>query len=167
MHGNVFATATARKLSNAGAASQANKTLAAGAICVSCIATAGLVVITSENSQTNQQINSVIPHQRDGTYFWYWVLKGLGAEISAGGSGGSVLSNLSKGRFEMLRVLYPPQVLITAYQAAVRPLFETILANTHQSRTLATLRDTLLPKLLSGELSVGKAVFVENMESNP
>jgi type I restriction enzyme S subunit len=37
------------------------------------------------------------------------------------------------------------------------PFFETILANTHQSRTLATLRDTLLPKLLSGELPVPDA----------
>lgn len=33
------------------------------------------------------------------------------------------------------------------------------MANLHQSRTLASLRDTLLPKLLSGELSVGNEVL--------
>jgi type I restriction enzyme S subunit len=38
----------------------------------------------------------------------------------------------------------------------VRPLFERWISNLNQSRTLATLRDTLLPKLLSGELSVGE-----------
>jgi type I restriction enzyme S subunit len=117
-----------------------------------------LVVITSEDSQTNQQINSVVPHQKDETYFWYWVMTGLGAEIASSGSGGSVLVNLSKGRFETLQVIKPPHALIRAYHNAVRPLFETILANTHQSRTLATLRDTLLPKLLSGELSLAGAV---------
>jgi len=37
------------------------------------------------------------------------------------------------------------------------PLIDRIVANLHQSRTLATLRDTLLPKLLSGELSVRHA----------
>jgi type I restriction enzyme S subunit len=55
MHGNVFAASTARKLSIAGANSQANKTLPPGSICVSCIATAGLVVMTCQKSQTNQQ----------------------------------------------------------------------------------------------------------------
>ena len=154
MHGNVFGAATARKLSHAGANSQANKTLPPGSLCVSCIATPGLVVITSEDSQTNQQINSVVPHQKEETYFWYWVMTGLGAEIASSGSGGSVLVNLSKGRFETLQVIRPPHALIRAYHTTVRPLFEAILANTHQSRTLATLRDTLLPKLLSGELSV-------------
>jgi len=154
MHGNVFGAATARKLSHAGANSQRNKTLPPGSVCVSCIATPGLVVITSEDSQTNQQINSVVPHQSDETYFWYWVMLGLGAEIASNGSGGSVLTNLSKGRFEMLQVIKPPNALIRAYHLAVRPLFEALLANTHQSRTLATLRDTLLPKLLSGEIAI-------------
>ena len=157
MHGNVFGAATARKLSHSGANSQANKTLPPGSLCVSCIATPGLVVITSEDSQTNQQINSVVPHQKEETYFWYWVMVSLRAEIASSGSGGSVLVNLSKGRFETLQVIKPPHALIRVYHTTVRPLFEAILANTHQSRTLATLRDTLLPKLLSGELNVNGA----------
>lgn len=162
MHGNVFAAATARKLSHAGANSQANKTLPPGSLCVSCIATPGLVVITSEDSQTNQQINSVVPHQKEETYFWYWVMTRLGAEIASSGSGGSVLVNLSKGRFETLQIIKPPHALIRAYHTTVRPLFEAILANTHQSRTLATLRDTLLPKLLSGKLRVSVALLAED-----
>ena len=167
MHGNVFGAATARKLSHAGANSQANKTLPPGSLCVSCIATPGLVVITSENSQTNQQINSVVPHQKEETYFWYWVMTSLRAEIASSGSGGSVLVNLSKGRFETLHVIKPPHTLIRAYHNAVRPLFEAILANTHQSRTLATLRDTLLPKLLSGELSVAAATGNRDLQVQP
>jgi len=152
MHGNVFGASTARRLSHAGANSQANKTLPPGSVCVSCIATPGLVVITSEPSQTNQQINSVVPYQTGETYFWYWVMTGLGAEIASSGSGGSVLTNLSKGRFETLQVIKPPHALISTFHSAIRPLFENILANSHESRDLATLRDTLLPKLLSGEV---------------
>ena len=41
-----------------------------------------------------------------------------------------------------------------AFDRSVTPLFDRIQANSNESRTLATLRDTLLPKLLSGELSV-------------
>jgi type I restriction enzyme S subunit len=154
MHGNVFAAATARKLSHAGANSQANKTLPAGSLCVSCIATPGLVIITSEPSQTNQQINSIVPHQTEETYFWYWALVDLGAEIAASGSGGSVLANLNKSRFETLRVVKPPHALICDYNRRVRPIFEAILANSLQSRTLSAVRDTLLPKLLSGQVIV-------------
>lgn len=45
---------------------------------------------------------------------------------------------------------------MVAFTAKVAPLYAQIIANLHQSRTLATLRDTLLPKLLSGELSVAE-----------
>ena len=46
-----------------------------------------------------------------------------------------------------------PQIL-EAFHRTCAPVFEQAEANRTQSRTLATLRDTLLPKLLSGELSV-------------
>ena len=154
MHGNVFAVSTARKLSGAGASSQMNKTVTAGSICVSCIATPGLVTITCEQSQTNQQINSVVPRESNETYFWYWVMRGLGAEIASGGSGGSVLTNLSKKRFERIRVLKPPHRTIEAYHLAAQPLFERILKNVQEIGTLSALRDTLLPKLLNGDLRV-------------
>jgi len=57
-----------------------------------------------------------------------------------------------------IRIVLPPKELMAAFTAKVEPLYAQITANFHQSRTLATLRDTLLPKLLSGELSVGEIV---------
>ena len=51
-----------------------------------------------------------------------------------------------------------PDLRVTeAFDRAVSPFFARIQANSQESRTLATLRDTLLPKLLSGELSVERA----------
>jgi type I restriction enzyme S subunit len=165
MHGKIFATKVQRKLSLAGASSQNSKMLPAGAICVSCIATPGLVVITSERSQTNQQVNSIAPSNVRETYFWYWIFRGLGDDIRAGGSGGSVLTNLSTGRFSELPVLAPPADLRVSYHALVTPLFDRILGNEKESTTLAALRDALLPKLLSGEIRVKDAetVVAENV----
>src|SRR5690606_23856424 len=60
MHGKVFSNRTDRSLSVNGVKTQKNKTLPINSICVSCIGTAGLVVITTQLLQTNQQINSVI-----------------------------------------------------------------------------------------------------------
>jgi len=43
------------------------------------------------------------------------------------------------------------------FQRIVAPMLASVVANVHQSRTLAALRDTLLPKLVSGELRVPDA----------
>ena len=55
---------------------------------------------------------------------------------------------------ESYRIPIPPASLLEAFEKTVSPLVERIAAQGEESRTLATLRDTLLPKLLSGELSV-------------
>ena len=152
MHGKIFSVTTQKNLSQVGAATQPNKTLPPYTICVSCIATPGLVIITSKEAQTNQQINSVVPNNQSETVFWYWVFRHLADEIRASGSGGSVLSNLSTSRFSRLNVLAPPKELIRLYSIKCQALFESILCNEKETLTLATLRDTLLPKLISGEI---------------
>jgi type I restriction enzyme S subunit len=54
-------------------------------------------------------------------------------------------------------VALPPKQLATDFTEKIRPLVERIIANIHESRALAALRDALLPKLLSGELRVPAA----------
>jgi type I restriction enzyme S subunit len=56
--------------------------------------------------------------------------------------------------FMAMQVVAPPGPLIKAFTNLVRPMFDTIHSNLRESRDLATLRDTLLPKLLSGEITV-------------
>ncbi len=53
-----------------------------------------------------------------------------------------------------MKAVIPPPPMIQAFTAVAKPMFDRINRNTEQSLTLATLRDTLLPKLLSGELSL-------------
>lgn len=51
-------------------------------------------------------------------------------------------------------LVLPPVPLAAEFSQFVRPSIERIIASIHESRTLAALRDTLLPKLISGELRV-------------
>ena len=51
-------------------------------------------------------------------------------------------------------VALPPEALAAEFSELIQPLIGRIIANIHESRTLAALRDALLPKLLSGELRV-------------
>ncbi|MEH8261124.1 restriction endonuclease subunit S [Aeromonas veronii] len=157
MHGYLAVTSTARSLSRKGADSQPKKYLPAGSICVSCIATPGLVVQVTESSHTNQQINSVIPHLGWGRSFPLFLLRRIGDKVRAGGSGGSVFHNLSKSSFEKIPELLPTNNLAQQYCQIVDPLVEKIIDNQRQAQTLATLRDTLLPRLISGQLRLPEA----------
>ena len=71
MHGSVYTTSTERFLSEKGVATQANKTLPENSICVSCIASVGLVCLTAEPSQTNQQINSIVCKKNISPFYIY------------------------------------------------------------------------------------------------
>lgn len=76
------------------------------------------------------------------------------------GAHGSVFDTITTRTFETTEVLLPPPNVLKAFDEQVLPIFLQIRANLHQSRTLAALRDTLLPKLLSGEL---RAADIHNL----
>jgi type I restriction enzyme S subunit len=69
-------------------------------------------------------------------------------------STGTKMPRTNWGDISSFKVALPPKPLAAAFTKQIEPMVERITANLHQSRTLATLRDTLLPQLLSGELSV-------------
>ncbi len=68
------------------------------------------------------------------------------------GGHGSIFDTITTSTFEATDVLLAPKEVLLAFDKQVTPMFQQVHANLHQSRTLATLRDTVLPKLLSGEL---------------
>lgn len=157
MHNNVWITETTDNLSFEGAKSQHKKEIPPYSICVSCIATVGKVIITSSQSHTNQQINSVIPKHRSLIYYLYFSFSGMGKELEDLASGGSATLNLNTGNFSKIEIISPPTELLNEYHETIKNLFCKILNNEHQSKSLITLRDTLLPKLLSGQLRIPDA----------
>jgi type I restriction enzyme S subunit len=64
------------------------------------------------------------------------------------------MGHIQRSHLTAAKVLVPQRPLLDAMTGIVSQLIDQIDANKQQSRTLTTLRDTLLPKLLSGELSV-------------
>jgi type I restriction enzyme, S subunit len=71
---------------------------------------------------------------------------------------GSAIPSTSRDDFYGIPVIVPPPKIQAAFGEIVGGWYANAFANLHQSRTLASLRDTLLPKLLSGELSVAEAL---------
>lgn len=154
MHGKTFVFETEDSLTEEGLKSQSNKTLPQRSICVSCIATVGLVIMNATTAQTNQQINSIIPLRDAYRYFLYLKMRTMKDELLAMASGGTATDNLNTGDFSKIDIVLPPENLLKEFDITVYPLFEKIFTNQTQIRTLTQLRDTLLPKLISGEVRV-------------
>lgn len=154
MHNELYIVKTEDKLSKEGANFQKNKFIPKNSICVSCIATVGLVSITSEDSQTNQQINSIIPDDDNYIEYLYFSLINMKNDLLAIGSGGSATLNINTGIFSNIEIMHPANKLLEIFHSTARPIFEKILSNSIQIQTLSNIRNTLLPKLMRGEIRV-------------
>ena len=88
--------------------------------------------------------------------YTYFKLRSLMDEIKQFNNEGTVFGSISKGDFETLSITIPPKELIDKFQNEVKPLDDKVIANVIQIRTLEKLRDTLLPKLMSGEIRISE-----------
>lgn len=67
---------------------------------------------------------------------------------------GAVQPKISQANLRSIRVVLPPFELLKAYDESIQPMFSAIRNNTNENERLSSLRDTLLPKLMSGEIDV-------------
>ena len=70
---------------------------------------------------------------------------------------GTTVIHLGKRDLDTIRLLHPSQEVLDAFGKTGEPLLEKAVANSREARTLVALRDTLLPKLISGEIRVPDA----------
>lgn len=163
MHKDVFALNTERYISETGIEKLGKKIIAKNSLAISCIATPGLVSITSSDTLTNQQINSLTPNKNE-LYYLYFYLKGMRNYIRDLGSGGSATLNLNKTQFAKIKLVKPISELLLKYDKLVRSNFEIILNFQKENNYLTQLRDTLLPKLMSGEIEIPDDIEVNEDE---
>ena len=154
MRGSVFTLETERYLSIKGADSQKSKFLPPLTVCVSCIATPGLVALTSAESQTNQQINSIICKKEISPFFAYFIAKEKTDEIIKKGMGGTATLNLNTSDFSNLKLILPNTSIISRFHVSIHLLFRKILLNSKGILKLTEIRDSLLPKLMTGKIRV-------------
>lgn len=152
---SVFIIETNRRLSESGQFSVKNNKIIKNSICVTCIGSQmGKTVIAPFDSYTNQQINSVILHSSFTKSYLFTNLRNRREEIFAQGSSGSTMPILNKSSFEKLSVLSPNDESLKKFDVVVSSYLDGILQRSIQNKELTKLRDTLLPKLISGELQI-------------
>ena len=80
------------------------------------------------------------------------------AEIEDFGEGSTGQTELSRGKLAGLKLVVPAAPVLAAFDKSIIPLRLRSSENLKQAQTLATLRDTLLPRLISGQLRLPEAL---------
>jgi type I restriction enzyme S subunit len=143
------------KISEEGLANSSCKLWPAGTILFALYAspTVGRFGVLTKPGTANQAAAALIAKPAYGVPFLMGLLYEARAELQRVAVG-AAQQNINQGVLKSHVVVAPPPALAKAYSEKVAPWFQQRIQLAEQSRTLATLRDTLLPKLLSGELRV-------------
>ena len=120
---------------------------------ISARGTVGKYCILSEPMTFSQSNYGIKPKYKD-CYFFTYLLTNYSIEELLTAAYGSVFDTITTDTFKGHLIALPKSTFIEEFETTVKPYFLKILNNQTQIRTLSTLRDTLLPKLMSGEVRV-------------
>lgn len=148
----LYISNTIRTLSEKGANLQVKKYIPEDSICVTCIATVGLVGITTKDSQTNQQINSIVCQNKNNLYYLVNAIKDY-FKYSSGAKTGNVFDNMNKEDFSSIKLLYPTDNVLNKYNNKMTHVYDSIKRKILENEELTKLRDELLPLLMNGQVS--------------
>jgi type I restriction enzyme S subunit len=97
---------------------------------------------------------SSVRHKSDAYSFTYYMMKNLEPVFNGFEGEGTVFGSINKSNFESIEIIVPSNEIIYEFETVVNPLDDKILENTKQIESLTQTRDTLLPKLMSGNIEV-------------
>jgi len=86
--------------------------------------------------------------------YTYFKMMSLMNEIKQFNNSGTVFGSINKTDFQEMDIVIPPTELVMKFQKEVKPLDDKVIQNTFQIKTLENMRDTLLPKLMSGDVKI-------------
>ncbi|WP_193258116.1 restriction endonuclease subunit S [Vibrio navarrensis] len=148
---NVFVLDTEKKVTEAGVANSSTKVLRVGTTIISARGTVGKCALVATPMAMNQSCYGVVGAEGVHDYFVYYLLRQSVKQLQQR-SHGSVFSTITRDTFSSLKLATGNVSLTQLFGNTISPWFEKILANNQQQSSLERLRDTLLPKLISGEL---------------
>lgn len=144
---------TDRKITNAGVKKISSGQLPIGTVLLSSRAPIGYLALTTIPVSINQGFIAMVCNKRlPNTYVLQWATSKLD-DIKQRGSG-TTFAEISKSTFRPIQVLVPNKDSLQKYDEIVSSYYKQISINVQETQTLSALRDTLLPKLLSGEIEV-------------
>ena len=125
----------------------------AGTVLFSSRAPIGYIAIAKNDVTTNQGFKSIVPNKQIGTAYVYFLLKSLTPTIE-GMASGSTFKEISGAGMKSVPTVIPDSDTLQLFNEFCNPLFEQQKILEEENKHLSSIRDALLPKLMSGELDV-------------
>ena len=147
---------TDRKITEAGLKKISSGLLPVGTVLLSSRAPVGYLALTTEPTAINQGYIGLKPKSGISNYFLlHWCESNLD-EIKNRASG-TTFAEISKAAFRPIPAIQPSDFMMQKFHELMAPIYERVLSSSKEMDTLAELRDTLLPKLISGDLRIPDA----------
>ena len=144
---------TERRITDAGLSKIGSGLLPPGTVLLSSRAPIGYLAVAETPVAINQGFIGILPRDEMSNLFMlYWSEASHDEIINY--ANGSTFLEISKSNFRQLPVVVPDEAAMKKFDGLARPLYNRIVSNERQARSLAALRDVLLPKLISGEIWV-------------
>ena len=140
-------------ISELGLKNSSTRILPPGTVLFSSRAPIGYIAIAKGEVTTNQGFKSIIPNSNVGKAFVYYFLKDNLVNIENMASG-STFKEVSGATMKSVKAFIPKDEWLLQFQSLCEPIFKHQEKLEQENRILSKLRDSLLPKLMSGELSI-------------
>ncbi|MGF7089401.1 type I restriction enzyme S subunit [Kroppenstedtia sanguinis] len=144
---------TSRKITKLGLEKSSAKLLPIGTVLMTSRATIGYSSIAMKEISTNQGFINIICDKDLSNYHLMFWIKYYKEDVE-GRANGSTFLEISKKAFKEIKVIVPPIKVQEEYNEIIKGIVEKVYSHQLETQTLQSLRDTLLPKLMSGEIRV-------------
>lgn len=146
---------TERKITDAGLKKISSGLLPKDTVLMSSRAPVGYLALSKIEVAINQGYIAILPNMKySAEYLIQWCEANM-AEIK-GRASGTTFQEISKKNFREIRFVCPDDKVVVSYTKTVKTLYDEITSKAKENQSLINLRDTLLPKLMSGEISLNK-----------
>lgn len=150
---DVFITETDLLITDKGLKKSSAKLLPVGTTIISARGTVGKLGIVHKPMAMNQSCYGVVGTDVYGPYFNYYNLNSA-VQTLMNNTHGAVFDTITRKTFDTYSWAFPNASLASSYEEIVEPIMQRIAQNVELNSELQQARDTLLPKLISGELEV-------------
>jgi restriction endonuclease S subunit len=150
---DVFVVDTEKKITQAGIENSSTRILPEGTSIISARGTVGKVALVGVPMAMNQSCYGLRGKVGKRGFFNYFATRSLVSTLQQRAHG-SIFDTITRDTLAGVEAVVPPADVVNSFENKVAPLLGRIRCNLFESRTLAALRDALLPKLLSGEIRI-------------
>ncbi|MED3620898.1 restriction endonuclease subunit S [Bacillus thuringiensis] len=150
---SVFVIETEKNITQEGLSKCNSKLYDAGTVFITARGTVGQVAMAGRKMAMNQSCYALVPNDGFTYNYVYFLTLHLVAKLKINASG-SVFNAITVSTFANIKTIMPSRAVVRKFDVIIKSLFSLILNKTNENKQLRVMRDTLLPKLMSGEVRV-------------